>query len=183
MAFDEIGIGQIDRRWTNHPVNHFLRLTKEILVMRALSGAVGDDKCGLPATSRTSAPLRIVGGRRRHVAHVDDVHRRDVDAELHGRRAEERGQKTTVLAHFFQLIRLVLEGLPIVWTEAEASLANLAKLALDLRCMLPTLEAKEGCAAFGKQACDLLIQPTEIRIAAANLRITGPTVERDRGAD
>lgn len=87
------------------------------------------------------------------------------------------------LAHFFQLIRLFLEGLPIVWAEAEASLANLAKLALDLRRMLPTLEAEKGCAPFGEQPCDLLVEPTEIRIVAANLRVAGPTVERDRGTD
>ena len=56
VALDEIGIGQIDRWWADHAVNHFLRLAKEILVVRALGGAVGDDKRGLPL--RPARPLR-----------------------------------------------------------------------------------------------------------------------------
>ena len=53
-------------------------------------GAVGEHERGLAAAAGATAALRVVGRRGRHVAQVDGVERRDVDAELH-RRASRRG--------------------------------------------------------------------------------------------
>ena len=64
-----------------------------ILVVRTLRRAVGHDQRRLAGASGAPGALRVVGRRRRHVAQVDGIERRDVDAELHGRRAEQDRQE------------------------------------------------------------------------------------------
>ncbi len=65
---------------------------EEVLVVRAAGGAVGEDQGRLTAPARATAALGVVGRGRRDVAHVDHVELGDVDAQLHGRRAEEDRQ-------------------------------------------------------------------------------------------
>ena len=85
-------------------VDHRLRVAEEVLVVRALRRAVGENERRLAAAAGATAALRVVGRRRRDVAQVDGVQRRDVDAELHRRRAEEHRQEAVGLAELAEVL-------------------------------------------------------------------------------
>ena len=83
VALDQFAVGQVERRRIHLAVHHPHGVAEVVLVMRALAGAVGDDERRLSGPAGTAAALRVVGRRGRHVAHVDGVQRRDVDAKFH----------------------------------------------------------------------------------------------------
>ena len=85
VAADQVLVREINVRGIDGASHHARRVGEEVLVMRRLRGAVGDDQRGLAAAPGPPAALGVIRGRGRHVAHVDCVQRRDVDAELHGR--------------------------------------------------------------------------------------------------
>ena len=89
MAVDQVPVRELQDRRTYLAVNHRPGIAEEVLVVGALRRRVRDDQRGLPAPARASAALGVVRRRGRHVAHVNRVQGRDVDAELHRRRAEE----------------------------------------------------------------------------------------------
>ena len=89
MRFDEIAISELDRGWPDIAIHHRLRPLEVILIVRALSCAVGHDKSGLSGSARAPRALGIVGRRRRHIAQVHSVQSRNVDAKLHRRRAKQ----------------------------------------------------------------------------------------------
>ena len=93
MAVDQVPVRELEHRRTYLAVHHLLGIVEEVLVVRALRRRVRDDQGSLSVAARAAATLSVVRRRRRHVAHVDGVERRDVDAELHRRGTEQDRQE------------------------------------------------------------------------------------------
>ena len=81
----EIVIAHVNARRGDRACDHLAGFSEEILVVRAASGAVGEDQRRLPAATGPAAALRIVGRGGRDVAQVDEVQLGDVHTQLHGR--------------------------------------------------------------------------------------------------
>ena len=135
---NQVPVAEIDAGRRHRSGDHSGRLAVEVLVVGTSSGTVGEDQGGLPAASRTPAALRVVGRRGRNVAQVDEVELSDVDAELHGRGAEEQRQLSfpkTRLA-FLAVLRRHLSGVLSRFENAlqihETAIA-LHEVAIDLR--------------------------------------------------
>ena len=84
MTLDELAVGQVEGRRIHLAMNHAYRVTEEILVVGRLSCTVGNDQRGLSGTTGTTATLSIIGRRRRDVAQIDGIQRRNVDPKFHG---------------------------------------------------------------------------------------------------
>ena len=123
VALDQIPVSKIDRWRDDNPVDQILHAVEEVLIVRALGGAVGQDQGRLATATGASAALRIVGCRRRRIPKIDDIHGRNVDAKLHGRRAKQRRQETRAFAMFPQFILSLIELLSIVLSIPEPQLA------------------------------------------------------------
>ena len=89
---DEILVGHVEARGLHLTGDHQLGMLEKVLVVRTAEGAVGEDQRGLAAATGATAALRIVGGRGRDVAQVDGIQILDVNAQLHGGRAEQDGK-------------------------------------------------------------------------------------------
>ena len=85
VALDQIPVAKIDRWRDDDPVDQLLHTLEEVLIVRALGGAVGHDQGRLAAAPGASAALGVIRRRRRGIPEIDDVHRGDVDTKLHGR--------------------------------------------------------------------------------------------------
>ena len=138
VGTDQVPVPEIDAGRRHRTSDHPGRLAIEVLIVGAAPGAVGEDQGGLPASSRAPAALRVVGRRGRNVAQVDEVELGDVDAELHGRGAEEQRQLAfpkTGLA-FLAVLRGHLSGVLACFENAlqvhEAAIA-LDEVAVHLR--------------------------------------------------
>jgi hypothetical protein len=81
---------------------------KKILIMRAADCAVSEDERGLAAAPGASAALRVVGWRRWHVAHINDIELRDVHAKFHRRRTVKEGQFSSAELLFALFAQFVL---------------------------------------------------------------------------
>ena len=107
--------------------DHQLGLAEEVLIVAAARRAVGEHERRLAAPTGAARPLGVVRRGRRHVAHVDDVELRDVDTELHRRRAVQHREFRSpepvlaVEAEVVGHLRGVLAGL-----DAEKILADRA---------------------------------------------------------
>src|SRR5690606_32708699 len=132
-----------EERRANFAMHHRLWVAEEVLVVRALRGAVRQHQRSLSAAARATAALRIVRGRRRDVAQVDGVQRRDIDTKFHRRRAEEDRQEAVGLADLAQVFLVGAQLLAFLQAEAEALLAHRPLLAVDLRGVLARLETEE----------------------------------------
>ena len=103
MGYDEVTVREL-KCWRPHYASyHRFGLAEIILVLRALRRAIGHNQGGLTGSPRATGTLRVVGWGRRHVAHVDGIERRDIDAEFHGRRTEQHRQEDVGLADEAQL--------------------------------------------------------------------------------
>ena len=151
MTADQILVGEVDVGGIDGTGDHARRVGEEVLVMRRLRGAVGNDQRGLAATPSPPAALGVVRGRRRHVAHVDRIQRRDVDAKLHGRRAEQYGQSAG------------FEALP------ETKLALLAGIGLDLGGVFARLELVEKAIVAVEERGHVLVKIAEKHIGRARV--------------
>jgi hypothetical protein len=89
MGQHQVFVAEIQSRSRDGTGDHPLRTFEEVLVVRIAGGAVGEHQGRLTAAARTSAALGIVRRCWGDVAHVDHVELGDVDAELHGRGAEQ----------------------------------------------------------------------------------------------
>ena len=89
VGADEVLVGEVELRRRDLAGDHPLRAAEEVLVVAVAARAERVDQRGLAAAAGAAGALRVVRRRRRDVAQVDDVQRRDVDAELHRRRAEQ----------------------------------------------------------------------------------------------
>ena len=114
----QVPIAQVDPGRGDRARDHLAGSSEVVLVVRAAARAVRVHQRRLAATAGPSAALRIVGRGRRHVAHVDHVQLRNVDAQLHRRRTEQQRQLRA----------------------AEPVLALFTIVARDLRRVLPRLE-------------------------------------------
>ena len=160
MALKELLIRQVDG-WGAHYPLHNLRLIPEVpLVMRALRRAVGEDQRGLPGTPGPSAALGVVGRRRGDVPHIDDVQRRDIHPQLHGRRTVEHRERKKRPALIFLLPILFVPG-----AAAETPLQKFAGIGGHLRRMLVGLKAEEaGAVARQKSFRGAAVEALEVRV-------------------
>ena len=85
VAAHQLFIGQVERRRADFAMHHARRVGKEELIVGAARCAIGQHQRRHAAAASAPASLGVVGRRGRHVAQVDGVQRRDVDAEFHGR--------------------------------------------------------------------------------------------------
>ncbi|MCY1546954.1 hypothetical protein D9M68_829850 [compost metagenome] len=108
-------------------MHHAYRVSEVILVVRALRRAVGYDESGLSAAPRSARALGVVSRGRRRIAQVDDVELRDVDAQLHRRRAVKQRQEIALLVDDACLARHLGHAGLIVGAEAEAAFAQFAQ--------------------------------------------------------
>ncbi len=82
VRFQQVFVGQVDLRRCHSAGNHVLRALKEILVVPAGSRTVGDNQCRLTTAPCSPRSLRVVGGGRRHIAHMHRVQIGDVDPQF-----------------------------------------------------------------------------------------------------
>ena len=164
MAGDQVPVREVEDRRAHFAVDHRLGVAEEVLVVGALGRCVGDDQGRLPAAARPSAPLGVVRRRRGHVAHVDRVQGRDVDAELHRRGAEEDRQEPVGLAGLPELLLFLRELLALALAEAEALLPDLAVLGIDLGGVLARLEPEERVHRGAEHPRKVLVEVAEERI-------------------
>ncbi len=94
MRADEVLVGQVEPGRDDPARHHPLRPAEVVLVVEVAGGAVRCDQRRAPAAARAPGALGVVGGSRWHVAQADGVQRRDVDTELHGRRAVEQREQS-----------------------------------------------------------------------------------------
>jgi hypothetical protein len=116
---------------------------------------------GWPCAACPAAALRVVRRGGRHVAHVDRVQRRDIDAELHRRRAEQHRQPLELRAVLLAPLVAVFLG------EAEAGLALQAVVLLDLGGVLARLEVEELVHGLAQQAGDVAVQARKKALSSA----------------
>ena len=131
-------IGQIQRRFTHDTLHHVLWVLKEPLVMGITRGAVSHHQGRLPRASGTTCTLHIVGGRRRDIAHIHKVKRRDIDTQLHGGRAEEYRQAPKAL------VLMLRQLFPFFDIRNSASKAHFQFLALVIRQLRGVLMRLKG---------------------------------------
>ena len=149
MRTDEVAVAKVDPGRRHAAGNHPDRLTVEVLIVRAASGAVGEYHGRLPASAGASAALRVVGRRRRNVAQIDQVQLLDVDAQFHRRRAEHERKLAVTEA--------VLPLLPVLRRHLRGVLA----------CLEDTPEVHEASIALHEVAIHLKRQPSLVREAGA----------------
>ncbi|MCY1292743.1 hypothetical protein D9M70_419820 [compost metagenome] len=158
VALDKLKVGQVQSRRIDLTVNHAHRVTEVILVMRTLRRAVSDDQGRLPCSTRTTASLRVVGWRGRHVAHVHRVQRGNVDAQFHGGRTKQDRQPLQCRACLRLPFSFVLVG------EAEAGLPFEPVILLDLGSMFACFKVEQLMNRAIQQRGNVLIQGTEERV-------------------
>ena len=153
-GLDEVLVGEVQAGWRHAAGHHPLRPPEEVLVVGVPGGAVGENQRRLAASSGAPAPLGVVRGRGRDVAHVHRVQLGDVDA-----RVPWSANRTA----------------PAVRLPGSASRAASRSLGRHLGRVLPRREALQ----FRSHR---LVEPDEERVdPAARLRWTRPP-HADRGA-
>jgi hypothetical protein len=80
---DQLLVAKVKPCRSHRPSHHAVRLTIEILVVRAALAAKGHHKGRLPAPPGAPAALGVIGRGRRYVPQVDHVEVPDVHAQLH----------------------------------------------------------------------------------------------------
>ena len=140
---NQVAVRQFERRWAHDPAYHRLRAFEVILVVRALCRAISDDQGRLARPTRPAGSLRIVGRSRRHVAQVNRVQCRNVDAELHRRRTEKRRQRNSGLADLAHHVLCLGQTILILQTPAESPFPPLPTLLIDLGSMLTAFLAEQ----------------------------------------
>ena len=165
MAVDEIAVRQIERGRADHTVDHLVGMVEEPLVVRAQGRAVGDDQGLLPRAASTATALRVVGRRGRHVAQVDRVEGRDVDAQLHCGRAEHHRQtfERGLVGRVLQPVLAILLGV------AEALFEELAPARIHLGGVLLRLEVEQRVLLLGEGGGDREVELPEEAVVLAFL--------------
>ena len=149
------------------PLTIASRPAEIVLIVRALRGAVGHDQRGLAGASGAPGALRVVGRGRRHVAHVDGVERRDVDAEFHSRRAEQGRQEDVGLADLAQLFLLLGELCAVLVAPAEPPFPPFPPVLIDLGGVLAAFDAEQGLAAARERVGERAVKLDEIGVRGA----------------
>ena len=178
MRLDEVTVRELKRRRPHYAAYHRLGLAEIILVVRALRGAIGHDQGGLTGSPRAPGTLRVISRGRRHVAHVDGIERRDIDAQFHGRRAEQNGQKDVGLAHEAQLFFGFGEIVSILVTPAESPFAPLASGRINLRRVLAAFEPEQSFASARKRVGERAVEFREIWIGGSLIVVGLPPTTR-----
>ena len=163
MAGDQVPVRKLQDWRAHFAVDHRLGIAEEVLVVRALGRCVGNDKGGLSAATRPSSPLGVVRRRRRNVAHVDRVQRRDVDAELHRRGTKENRQEPIGLAGISEplLGRRCRKLAAFPLAEAEALFPDLAVVGMNLGGVLARFEPEERMHRGTEHLGEILVKVAE----------------------
>ncbi len=155
MTLHQFAVGEIERGRIHLAVHHAYRITEEVLIVRTLRCAIGDDERGLSGASGAAAALRVIGGRGRNVAQINRVERADIDAQFHRRRAEQDRQPLKGFACLFQPL------MPVLLREAEAGLTLHPIFLLDLRGVFARLEVVETVHRILQQRRDVSVEVAE----------------------
>ena len=164
VAVDKVPVRELEHRRAHLAMDHRLGVAEEVLVVRALRRRVRDDQGGLPVAARTSAALGVVRGRGRHVAHVDRVQCRDVDAELHRRGAKKHRQEPIGLSDLAESLLFLRELPALSLSEAETLLTDLPVVGIDLGGVLARLEAEQRVRRGAEHPGEVLVQVAEERV-------------------
>src|SRR6516162_50501 len=167
VGSNEVAVRELDRRRAHDAAYHRFGSLEIILVVRTLRRAIGHDQSRLAGSAGPAGALRIIGRGGRHVAQIDRVQRRDVDAELHGRRAEKSRQRNTGLADLAHRVLCLGEPLLVLRTPTEPPFPPLAPLLIDLRGMLTALLAEQKPSATGQGVGKGSIKADKIRVGPA----------------
>ena len=124
--------------------------------------------------------MRIICRCGRHIAQVDGIQSGDVDAEFHGRRAEQYRQEIIRLASLPERIFVRRDILLILWSPAESPLSPLAALLVDLRSVFAAFETKEPFAIASERFGERLIKLDKVAIwiATVGAAISGDETHR-----
>ena len=163
MAAYQVFVGQVQGWCTHFAMHHGGRIGEEVLIVGAFCCAVGEDQCRHATTSGTPAALRVVGWCGRHIAQIDGIERRNIDAQFHGRRTKQHRQETVVLADFGELGGAISQCVLFRITEAETHFADFAAVGIDLRRMFARLIVK-NMETVGQSARQVAIQIAEILV-------------------
>ena len=164
VAVDQVPVRELENRRPHLAVDHRLRVAEEVLVVRALGRRIRDHQGGLSAAARAPAALRVVRRRGRHVAHVDRVERRDVDAELHRRGAKQDRQEPIGLSNLSEMLLVVRELPALSISEAKALLPDLPVVGIDLGGVLARLEPEERVGRGAEHRGEVLVEVAEERV-------------------
>src|SRR5579883_1838040 len=128
MRANERPVVQQKARDRNRASNNLLRVLIEILVVwatRRADAAENRNQGGLALAPGASGALGVVGGRRRHIAHIDGGKLADVDAQFHRGRADQRIERVAGLAEaLFNLPTVLAADLGAVFLRFHAHVAR-----------------------------------------------------------
>src|SRR5580658_437555 len=112
MGPDEVPIGEVEARRPNGAGDDFLAPPEVVLVMAAAAGTIGENQRRLAASPGASAALSIACGRRRYVAHVNELQVANVNAKFHGGAAKQcpQGSVTKRRLTLFPFLIVDLRG-------------------------------------------------------------------------
>ena len=120
VGADKFFVGDVERGRTDNSGDHFIATIEEILVVRRLGRAVGDNDSSLAGPTRTTRALRVVCRGRRHVAEIHCIERGNIDPQLHGGRTEKRRQELEWFTRELDFGGVFLEEFYIIRLVAEA---------------------------------------------------------------
>ena len=162
VCLDQVAVGEVDCRRTDDAAYHRFTPAEVILVVRTLCRAVGQNQRRLAGSSSPPRALSIIGWRGRHVAQIHRIECRDIDAELHGRRAEKNRQEYLGLPGLSQLLLLFRQFGAVLLAPAKAPFAPFTPVLLDLSRMLPALDSEERRATALQRISERLVKLDEI---------------------
>src|SRR5262249_34277972 len=162
---------------SHNAADHLFRGTEVVLVMRALGSAIGDDERSLTRAPSAPGALCVIRRCWWHVAHVDSVERRDVDAELHSRRAEQGRQKDVGLARNAQLLAVFLELFSILFPPTKTPFSPLSSFRIDLRGVFTTFKTEHAFTTPRQRAREIAVECREVRVRALAV---GASVRSDK---
>ena len=140
MRCQKVWVHQIDGGSFDDASDKVCSPRKIILVVRALCRTVGDYKRCLPTTSCTTRALRVIGRRWRGIAQINDIKLRDVDSQLHRRRAVKQWQKIPLFPGNSTLSGHFRHAVDVTAAKAEATFAQFAQQGVDLGGVFARLE-------------------------------------------
>ena len=182
MAVNQVPVCELENRRTYLSVDHCLGIAEEVLVVGALRRRVRDDQGGLSAAARASAALGVVRRRRRHVAHVNRVQCRDVDAEFHRRGAEEHRQEAIGFTGLPESFLVGRKLFTLALAEAESLLPDFTVVGIDLGGVLARLEPEERVHGGAEHPREVLVEVAEERVLRGIAAVLGHAAQLEEDA-
>ena len=163
MRQEQFAIAEVEPWRLNRTGDQLGLLLEVVPVVRRVAGAVGEDQGALSASSGSAGTLRIVGGVRWRVAQMNDAQAADIDAQLHGRRAEKRADRLTadpgIVGLLLRFVEVPLGTEPVfaLLASIDVELAGVVFRPQSLRLRKVTLVdvAERTHSALGAGLCRL----------------------------